>query len=103
MLGEIPGVHWDVSRQANDNVVIWMEWGNMFLFSVINPLVFYVECRIRHGCEIVQFYNIPLLENGVLDWDIFRLSSSMKKVQGSYTDYVGDWVSQSLKLRGDMS
>ena len=103
MLGEIPGVHWDVSRQANDNVVIWMEWGNMFLFSVINPLVFYVECRIRRGCKIVQFYSIPLLEIGVLDLDIFRLSLSMSGGQGNCTFYVGDWVSQNLKLRGDMS
>ena len=35
MLGEIPGVHWDVGRQANDNVAHWMEWVSMLLFQFL--------------------------------------------------------------------
>jgi len=72
----------------------------MFLFSVNNPLVFYVECRIRCRCEIVQFCSIPLLENGVLDLDIFWLAPSIKVVENR-TGCFDDWVSQRINLRGD--
>jgi len=54
MLGDIPGVHWDVSRQANDNVVIWMEWVGMLLFQFLIILhsisygLFFVGTRLSN-------------------------------------------------------
>ena len=75
----------------------------MFLFSAISHLTSYVGYHIRRRRVDVQFLGIPLLKTGALDCYIFLLPPFMKDGQGSCTDYVDDWVSQSFKLRGYVS